>query len=209
MSEYTLDPALEEKLSAMNIAELRKTAKLYGVSLSREMTTEDIKAAIRFKKSRQNISDEADTSKAPAPGRWRIIVHKTSHQGIKAGSQPAHVRVNGVSFYMPRNVPVDVPEKVVRALENSFHYEAVERDDGTTAMEAQLTYPFQIITFTPGPDPSPGYEKAKAGYYARREAYRNEFGYFPKNQAQLREAEEKGLISSPRRKYFNKEAAED
>lgn len=194
MSEAPRDPQLVEKLDSMDIANLRKTAKLYNIPLSRDMTAEDIRNAIHRKREKQNFVLEADTSKRPGPGRWRIILHKTSENGVKAGSRPVSLRVQGYFCTIPRNVPVDVPEKVVRVLENSFHYDMVENETGDMAMEARLTYPFQIVDFTDGPDPYPGYEKAKARKYKRREAFRDEFGYWPKNMAQVEEAEERGLI---------------
>jgi hypothetical protein len=198
MSEPILDQELATRLDTMNIADLRKTAKMYNVALSREMTAEDIKAAIQRKKSKHNLVMEA-TSDAPAPGRWRIIVHKTSEHGAAAGSRPVFVKVNGFGVSIPRNVPVDVPEKIVRVLEKSVHYVPIEGADGHTRGEAQLSYPFQVVAMTPGPDPVPGYEKTKARNYARRLAFRDEFGYWPRNQAQLREAEEKGLIGPKKR----------
>jgi hypothetical protein len=199
MSDYKIDPELEAKLEAMPIAELRKYAKNFNIQLSREMTAGDIKAAIHLKKAKHNYVLEADLSSAPAPGRWRIMIHKTSHFGTKVGSRPVPVWVNGYVVSIPPGVWVDVPEKVVRVLENSVHFNPITLEDGSTGAESQLTYPFQIQSFTPGPDPVPGYEKSKARYYARRLAYRDEFGYFPKNQAQLREAEEKGFIGPKKR----------
>jgi hypothetical protein len=111
--------------------------------------------------------------------------------------------VNGFGVSIPRNVPVDVPEKIVRVLESSVHFVPIEGADGKTRGEAQLSYPFQVVAHTPGPDPTPGYEKTKARMYARRLAYRDEFGYWPRNQAQLREAEEKGLIGPKKRVVDN------
>jgi hypothetical protein len=202
MSKPVFDQELATHLDGMQIAELRKTAKLYNVALSREMTAEDIKAAIQNKKSKHGMVTEA-ISDAPAPGRWRIIVHKDSQHGAQAGSRPVFVKVNGFGVSIPRNVPVDMPEKIVRVLESSVHFVPIEGADGKTRGEAQLSYPFQVVAHTPGPDPTPGYEKTKARMYARRLAYRDEFGYWPRNQAQLREAEEKGLIGPKKRVVDN------
>jgi hypothetical protein len=196
MSEEILDQKEEgDRLDNMTIAQLRSYAKLINVPLTREHTTEDIKRDIRAKQKKQNIVNEADTSTGPAPGRWRIILHKNTEFGAKAGSRPVTIKVNGYTCTIPRNIPVDVPEKVVRVLENSCHYVAVEQPDGKSwGFEAQLSYPFQVVAMTPGPDPSPGYEVSKARKYMMREAFRNEFGYWPRNSAQLEEAIKEGLI---------------
>lgn len=194
MSEEILDQEVD-RLDGMSIAQLRSYAKLINVPLTREHTTEDIKRDIRAKQKKHNIVNEADVNKGPAPGRWRIILHKNTEFGAKAGSRPVTIRVNGYVCTIPRNIPVDVPEKVVRVLENSVHYVAVEQPDGRSwGFESQLSYPFQVIAMTPGPDPSPGYEVSKARYYMMREAFRNEFGYFPKNRAQLENAIKEGFI---------------
>lgn len=207
MSNY-IDQELEAVLVAMPIGELRKTAKQgYGINLSRDMTAEDIRAAIHHKKAKHNFVTQANESSLPAPGMWRIMLHKTSDQGAKAGSRPATFRVNGFFVTIPRNVVVDVPEKVVRAIENTIHYEMVDDDEtGRVKIEPRMSFPFQILASTPGPDPKPGYEKAKARYYARRLAYLNEFGHWPKNQAEVRSAEERGLIGPQNRNPVNKSA---
>lgn len=193
MSDEVLDQE-KDTLNDMSIAQARAYAKLYNVALTREMTLEDIKTVIREKQRKHRMVTQADVTRGPAPGRWRITVHKTTEFGAKAGSRPVTVRVNGYVCSIPRNVPVDVPEKVVRVLENSYHYVSVEADGGAWVFEPQLSYPFQVLAMNEGPDPSPGYEKQKARTYKMRLAFRDEFGYWPKNQAQLREAMKEGLI---------------
>lgn len=194
MSDEILDPKADE-FEAMTIAQARAAAKLYNVPLSREMTLEDIRAALRRKTSKNNFVKAADTSSGPAPGMYRIIVHKTSDLGAKVGSRHVYVNANGHKVQIPRNIAVDVPEKVVRILENSIHYVTVEGDNGGHSYhEPQLTYPFQILASTPGPDPRPGYEKMKARTYRAREKFRDRFGYWPKNQQQLRDALKEGFI---------------
>lgn len=196
-----LDPAVveeeQDEFTNMTIAQARSSAKLYNVALSREMTSDDIKTAIRLKIKKHNFVRVADSNTAPAPGRWRIIVHKSTNEGAKVGGRPVQVNVQGYRASIPRNVAVDVPEKVVRVLENSYTYVTVEQDGGNSAFEPQLTYPFQVLASTPGPDPSPGYEKIKARWYQARKKFRDHFGYWPKNQAMLREAIKEGHITAP------------
>jgi hypothetical protein len=196
-----LDPSVAEEaqdeFTNMTIAQARASAKLYNVALSREMTSDDIKAAIRQKIKKHNFVKVADTSSAPAPGRWRIIVHKSTAEGAKVGSRPVHIGVQGYKCDIPRNVAVDVPEKVVRVLETAMNYVTVEQDNGNSVFEPQLAYPFQVLAVTPGPDPAPGYEKIKARWYQARKKFRDHFGYWPKNQAMLREAIKEGHIVAP------------
>jgi hypothetical protein len=193
MSDTNLDQEVDV-LKDMTIAQARSYAKLYNVAIARDMTLEDIKAAIKAKQSKHKMVVHADTARGPAPGKWRIQIHKTMEHGSKAGSRPVPVMVNGYRCTIPRGVVVDVPEKVVRVLENSTHYVPVETDGGASTFEAVLSYPFQVLASTPGDDPSPGYEQGRMRKYKQRLAYRDEFGYWPKNQAQLREAIDNGLI---------------
>ena len=55
------------------------------------------------------------------------------------------------------------------------------------------SYPFQLISMTPGPDPRPGVEKTKSSAYGPRVAFRDRFGRWPK-RAELLEAIKEGLI---------------
>jgi hypothetical protein len=201
MSE-DLQAPVADKLDTMDIASLRKYAKTYNVTLDRHDTAEDIKYRIRDKQKRHNLVKEADTNSGPEPGRWRIILHKNA-EGGKSGTRPVHVMVNGYRVNIPRNVAVDVPEKVVRVLENSVHYVVVDSDFNNgpaqqSTYEAQMSYPFQVLAMTPGPDPVPGHEKTKLGYYLRRRAFWEEFGYWPKNRAQVELAEKEGHIKRVR-----------
>lgn len=194
MSDETLDPVVDE-FETMTIAQARSAAKLYNVPLSREMTLDDIRAALRRKVSKGNVVRIADTNSKPLPGFYRIIVHKTSDLGAKVGGRPVFVGANGFKVNIPRNVAVDVPEKVIRILESAVHYVTMEGEGtGQSYHEPQLTYPFQIVDHTPGPDPKPGFEKMKARTYRAREKFRDRFGYWPKNQQQLRDALKEGFI---------------
>lgn len=199
MSEEILDQE-KDRFDDMSIAQLRSYAKLIGATIGRDYTTEDIKRVIRAKQKKGNFIAAADTSSDIPPGRYRIVIHKDTEFGVKAGSRPVTVTVNSVPFTMPRGVPCDVPEKVVRVLENSVHYTMSEDaanegpGKGMTLAEVKLSYPFQVLGMTPGPDPMPGSEKSKARYYLMRKAFCDEFGYWPKNRAMLDEAIKEGLI---------------
>lgn len=194
MSDNVLDPNVDE-FESMTIAQARAAAKLYNVPLAREMTLEDIRAALRRKVNKSNMVRVADTNSRPAPGMYRIILHKTSDFGAKVGGRPAFVGANGFKVNIPRNIAVDVPEKVIRILENSIHYVTMEGEaGGQSYQEPHLSYPFQILDSTPGPDPKPGFEKMKARTYRAREKFRDRFGYWPKNQQQLRDALKEGFI---------------
>lgn len=192
--------SVDEELEGLDIAAARKLAKLYNVGLSREMRLDEIKAAIKNKLTGKRMVQIAkDNDGGPGPGRWRIIVHKDPTIGVKAGSRPVYVGCNGYRCAIPRGVAVDVPEKVVRILENSRHYTTVMSDDPGEAsrLEPVLSYPFQVVAMNPGPDPVPGYEKTKAQWYGARKRFRDKFGYWPRNQQMLRDAIKDGHIEGP------------
>lgn len=182
-------------LEELTIAQLRQYAKLYRITLEKDATKPEIVEAIKLRLKNKQILKVVDESKAPAPGRWRIVVQKDSSIGIKAGSRPVPVFVNGYRCDIPRGVPVDVPEKVVRLLETCRHPQVIEDPDrsGYSKIELLPSYPFQVLAFTPGPDPQPGFEKVKEAGYRPRARFYQMFDYWPSKSA-LREAIKSGLI---------------
>ncbi len=201
MSDETLEvvesaDAGNKKLEELTIGQLRQYAKLYRITYAKDATKADILSAIQTRLKGKQILDVVDVNKAPAPGRWRIVIQKDPSIGVKAGGRPVPVFVNGYRCDIPRGVPVDVPEKVVRLLETCMHPQTVEdpTKNGAYRIELLPSYPFTVQTFTAGPDPSPGFEKVKQATHRPREAFYQMFDYWPNKQA-LREAIKEGFIS--------------
>lgn len=197
MSEMTFGGEAGAKaLDELTIAQLRQYAKLYNVVVEKTATKQDIINALQAKMKSKQVLKVADESKAPPPGRWRIVLQKDPTIGAKAGSRPVPVFVNGYRCDIPRGIAVDVPEKVVRLLETCKHPQVVDDPErsGYSKIELLPSYPFQVLDKTEGPDPAPGFEKIKEASYRPRERFWQLFDYWP-SKAQLREAQEAGLVS--------------
>lgn len=212
MSEETKEVVAEEStdntsLEGLTIGQLRKYASLYRIPLNKEATKLEILAAIKHKLKNKQVTVVTDESKGPAPGRTRIVIQKDASLGPRAGGRPVPVFVNGYRAEIPRGVPCDVPHKVVSLLENSEHPQCVEdpEENGRYKIELLPSYPFSILATTPGPDPSPGFEKVKQQTHRPREAFYQMFDYWPSKE-KLREAIKEGLITLKRGEQLPGEA---
>ena len=190
---------LREELEAMTIAKVRSYAAMYNISYTRDMSKDDIITTILDKMAKKNVMKAANLDAPPAPGRTRVLISKDVSIGTKAGSRPVPVWVNGYVCTIPRGVAVDVPHKVVEVLKNSYHWQMTEdtslpiNDPKRMRFEPVVSYPFQILASTPGPDPSPGNEKAKQASYGPRLEFFEKFGRWPKRQ-ELLDAMKQGFI---------------
>lgn len=100
-------------------------------------------------------SESAAASGQPKPGYARIIVHKDPTPGH--ANSAVQVGLNGRFFNIPRGVAVDVPIPYLGVLRDAVHLvrrQIKEPDsnnpNGTFAEEEILSFPFQIISLTPG-----------------------------------------------------------
>lgn len=172
-------------LDGLTIGELRKKAGIYRVPLSRDMTKDDIINAIRVKMAEGKYALEAQGD-APKPGFARIEVHLDGNP--TASNRPVYVCVNGYSVLIPRGVKVDVPIKIVEALNNARSKRLRENPTVPTSNPARFyfeevaNYPFNILGMTPGPDPRGDLEKTKAAMFAPRKKFHEKFGFWPKDE---------------------------
>ena len=100
-------------------------------------------------------SESASASGQPKPGYARIILHKDPTPGH--ANSAVQVGLNGRFFNVPRGVAVDVPIPYLGVLRDAVHLvrrQIKEPDstnpNGTFAEEEILSFPFQIISLTPG-----------------------------------------------------------
>lgn len=182
-------------LESMTIAKLREVARLSHIAYPRDATKEDLINLVRRKNQGRQIILPTDTSKKPQPGRYRVIIQKDPFLGKKSGSAPVSLFCNGYRCDIPRGIAVDIPEKALRVLENTLSVQVVDDPDnsGRNKIEQRPTYNYQVLDFTPGPDPAPGFEKLKEATYRPRERFWQLFGYWPSKSA-LRDAVKAGLI---------------
>jgi hypothetical protein len=181
---------LKLELQKLTIGELRsKAANIYDIKLSREHTKEDIIGLIATKAKSGVFFDEA-TSDRPAPGWARIKIHPVPGKP----SITAFVAVNGQPYWIPQNVPVDVPIKLIGVLTDAV--EMIVKQNPATLEEVRTyesSYPFTVIDRVEGPDPRPGWEVIREKMLADHRAFAAEKGYWP-NRAALEKWRERGSL---------------
>lgn len=144
-----------EAIDNLDIATLRKYAKLAGIAAKKDWAKEDFVAAIKAQQEVASTSLVFDDNKGPRAGFARILIHRDPTPGHK--NSPVHVAVNGHIFSIPRGVQVDVPYPIVEVLANAKTIDTNEqaspdqRNPGGVFKEVERpSYPFQVIAVTPG-----------------------------------------------------------
>lgn len=179
-------------LESLDIASLRKYAKLMNIAAQRDWTAEDYVQAIKVKQEQNKIASIVfDNTNAPAPGHARVLVHRDMTPGHKNG--PVQVGVNGRLVHIPRGIEVDIPIPYVEALKNSKSLQIRQVESGgqgspmgTYRDEEISYYPFQIISITPGGNFQNPHDSRGASY-ERRFAFHKAFGRWP-TDGELKEA---------------------
>lgn len=193
-------PAGNIDIDSLDIAELRKLAStVYRIVVNRDMTAEDIRSAIRGKQKHTDYAQLSElVGNAPKPGYARILVHKDPTPG--ASNRPVPVAISGYRITVPRGVEVDVPIKVVGVLNDAKISTLVEDtslptgDPNRFKFQVAHSYPFSVVSMTPGPDPKPGFEASRAKAMAPRLKYHKKYGIWPKRD-DLREAIRSGELN--------------
>lgn len=187
MSETKNLAQLRETLEKVSIQELRqKAVKNFGIKLTREMTKDDIINQIIGMSHKAEFAgmSEGDLK----PGWARIRVHPVNGRMF-----PFYVNCNGYQCFIPFNVEVDVPRKVLGVLNDAEEFRVTADEYGNEQKSFELSYPFSIIQDVPGPDPRPGYEVQREIYLKPKYRFREKFGYWPTDKA-LQQYREGNLI---------------
>lgn len=169
---------LRETLEVLPLTELKqKAVKNFGLRLTKDDTKEDVINKIIGIASKQEFAPEA-SGELPMPGWTRIRVHPVPNKA----TFPFFVGVNGWFCWIPINVDVDVPSKIIGVLKDAIEYKyALDAETGVNKTSMEASYPFTIIAQTPGPDPRPGSEVARERKLAAKRAFAEENGYWPKD----------------------------
>src|SRR5690606_6731669 len=171
---------LKQELQKLTIGELRsKASNVYDIKLSREHTKEDIVQLI-VEKSKQGVFLDGVDGDRPKPGWARIKIHPVPGKP----SLTAFVAVNGQPYWIPQNVPVDVPIKLIGVLTDAV--EMIIKQNPETLEETrtyETSYPFTVIDQVEGPDPRPGWEVSREKMLADHRAFAKEKGYWPNKAA--------------------------
>lgn len=181
MEDHTSNAAILAELETLPMGQLRsRAAKLYSVNVTTTMTKNDIIKLIKEKMNGANYAVLAADDK-PLPGWSRITLHKVP--GIS--SHPEFVSINNYNCYIPKNIKVDVPNKVVSMLRNLKKRELVEDFEEAVNSPQRFrwdvvdAFPLTVHDTTPGADPKPGHERLKETKLRPYYAYMRKFGRWP------------------------------
>lgn len=182
----------------------RKAADIYRIPVTPDFTKGDIIDAIRRKQNGRRVDvalTSSDVGKNELqPGWAEIELFKDNRPNAK--NRPQFFGVNGYRCMVPFGVKCRVPLKVYEVLKNAVETRRVQ-DESTSARNSDQSryktievqrFPYQVHGVKEGPDPRPVMEKRKSVLMRPREAFLNEFGFWPTGD-QLREAVKDGVIS--------------
>jgi hypothetical protein len=180
-----------DAVDSLDIAALRKFASIMKIRASRDWSKEDYVAAIKAKQNSSELTTYVfDPTKAPAPGFTRIKIHRDPSPNHKNSS--VHVGVNGYLVGVPRGIEVDIQTPMVEALANAVQIDVAmaqeanrENPGGVYKDELRMSYPFQILAYTPGGEfDNPN--DSRAQHYKARLKFFKEFGAWP-TEGELKE----------------------
>lgn len=171
--------SLRSTLETLSIQELRtRASKQFGLKLPREANKESIIDLIVGVAQKKNFAQLG--SGDLQPGFARIRVHATNGKT----PFPFYTNTNGYEAFIPFNVDVDVPIKVLDTLRNAEEM-ILKSDENEEIREFSLSYPFTLIDQVPGPDPRPGLEAQREVRLRPKRAFLKKFGYWPSDRALL------------------------
>lgn len=181
MNDTTSNAAVLAELESLPMGPLRsRAAKVYSVNAINTMTKKEIIELIKEKMNGAGFAVISADDK-PSPGWSRITLHKIP--GMSA--HPESVSINGYTCYIPKDIKVDVPNKVVTTLKNLKRQELFEDFEEAVNSPRRFqwhsvdAYPLTVHDSTPGPDPREGHEKAKEAKLRPYRAYMKKFGRWP------------------------------
>ena len=169
---------LRENLELLPMSELRtKATRNFGLRLNREDNKEDIIDKIVGAASKADYAIAAKTDR-PAPGWARIKCHPVPGKP----SFPFYVGVNGYFIWIPFNVEVDVPIKIIGVLDNAQEMRISTDEFGNRKQQLESSYPYSLLDRTDGPDPRPGFEVGHERKIAAKREFYEKHKYWPKNR---------------------------
>lgn len=178
MSDTQLDA-----VETLDIGQLRKAAGLLGIKAEKHWRKDDYIEAIRDKQAQETMVNAVfDINAGPKPGYARVIIHRDPTPNHKNG--PVHLGVNGRIISVPRGGQFDIPIPFVEVLQNAVttvtqqtETATKENPTGSYTEEPRTSYPFQVLSVTPGPFKNP--HDARSARYAKRKAFFDIHGAWP------------------------------
>lgn len=185
-------------LEKLDIGELRsKAVKVFGLKLTREHTKKDIIDLILSEMSKGNFVEQAEGELKP--GYARIKLNRTEGR-----STLVYLNCNGYFCWIPVEVEVDVPIKVLGVLNDAKEMKKVLNEFNEYHDVLSSSYPYQLLGKIDGPDPKPGREaQTERKWKPYRDFYERE-GYWP-SQKVLQAARNAGAVFTSLKQQLNED----
>ena len=204
MTEKHMDQ--DDLLKDATIGDLRALAKSYGIQAQRDWTKPDYIKPIAVRQSEgatpdlhtddgeadrliasyslaQDKSEASAAKGVPKPGFARIIIHKDPTPNHS--NSAVQVGLNGRFFNIPRGAAVELPIPYLGVLRDAVHKQRrqIKEPDannleGVVTEEEILSYPFQIVSLTPG-GKFVNQEDQRSVSASRRAAFHKDLGRWP------------------------------
>ncbi len=118
----------------------------YDLGLSLSMSAETMRARILAHCAKNEIETPNSVVKGKTLENVKYVTINIAKSDKKDGGTPVFVGVQGVSYLIPRGIPIDVPPSVVEVLNNAItDVVTQDPDSGEMLHEDVATYPFQIL----------------------------------------------------------------
>jgi hypothetical protein len=160
-------------LEKLSIAELRqKASKNFGLKLTREHKATDIVDLIMSQMQTNNYAHQSEGDLKP--GYARIKLSRTEGK-----PEIVPFNCNGYTCWIPVEVEVDVPIKVIDVLENALEMKKKKNEFDEYVDVLSKSYPYSVLATCPGPDPKPGRERSTEQKWKPYKEFQKKYGYWP------------------------------
>lgn len=190
------EQAQEDAYDSLLIGDLRKFAKMLGITAQRDWAKEDFVQAIKDKQARSGFEIALDAN-APKPGYSRLTIHRDPTPGHK--NNPIHLGINGRIIAVPRGLEVDVETPYIEVLKNAITVKTEQTGDadaknpaGSYTEVPGTSYPYSVTASTPGKAFNNPFD-GRAAQAERKAAFHKAFGRWP-TDGELKEAMRQKII---------------
>lgn len=182
---------------SMEIAQLRQYAAHLRLPIAKTAKKEEIIKSIDSKLNGRALPEFASNETTLKPGYSRIRILSDSMPG--ASNLPVYLNANGYVCMIPRDVEVNVPQRVVRVLNDAVVHRRKQtlvadhngRESFKETTVVVPSYPFQVLETNPGPEVLTTLELGKEKTAGPKRRYHQMFGRWPRPKELTRAIEQK------------------
>lgn len=203
-----------DKLNGLDLSALKELATFLSIDAQRDWSEADYIEAIKGAKAQldkegfggvslPHLEDKNQgTAGTPPPGHAKIIIHRDPTPGH--ANSAVMLGVNGRILNVPRGVECIVPTPYVGMLQNAVQTVMRQKKEpsssnpaGEIVYEDMLSYPFQVLSITPGGEGFRNGFDQRGAVALRKEAFVKKHKRWP-TQGELHKFEELQMMAEQR-----------